>query len=134
MVRSSCSPRVSQESSPAPLSIASILWCSAFFMVQHYMSTGKTIALTRRTFFGKKTSPHFNMLSGLIKGFLPRSKRLLVSWLQSPSRMIFEPKKLKSVTFSIVSPCICHLITGNINLDHEVTMISARLVPCTVNI
>ena len=98
------------------------------------MSTGKTIALTRWTFFGKITSLHFNVLSGLIKGFLPRSKRLLVSWLQSLSTMILEPKKLKSVTVSIVSPTICHLITGNVNLDHEIKMISVRFVPSIVNI
>ena len=75
---------------------ASILWCSAFFIVQHshpYMTTGKTIALTRRTFFGKVMSLLFNMLSRLVIAFLPRSKCLLFSWLQSPSAVILEPPK-----------------------------------------
>ena len=73
---------------------ASILWHSAFFIVQlshPYMTTGKTIALTRRTFVGKVMSLLFNMLSRLVKTFLPRSKRLLISWLQSPSPVILEP-------------------------------------------
>ena len=75
---------------------ASILWCSAFFTVQlshPYMTTGKTIALTRWTFVGKVMSLLFNMLSRLVIAFLPRSKRLLISWLQSPSAVILEPKK-----------------------------------------
>ena len=72
------------------------------------MTTGKTIALTRRTFVGKVMSLLFNMLSRLVIAFLPRSKRLLISWLQSPSAVILEPEKLKSVTVSIVSPSICH--------------------------
>ena len=75
---------------------ASILWCSAFFMVQRshpYMTTGKTIALTRQTFVGKIMSLLFNMLSRLVITFLPRSKRLLISWLQSPSSVILEPPK-----------------------------------------
>ena len=71
------------------------------------MTTGKTIALTRQTFVGKVTSLLFNMLSRLVVTFLPRSKRLLISWLQSPSAVILEPKK-KSITVSIVSPSICH--------------------------
>ena len=78
---------------------ASILQCSAFFIVQlshPYMTTGKTTALTRRTFVGKVMSLLFNMLSRLVITFLPRSKRLLISWLQSPSAVILEPKKLKS--------------------------------------
>ena len=90
---------------------ASILRCSAFFVVQlsHlYMTTGKTIALTRWTFVGKLMSLLFNMLSRLVTDFLPRSKRLLISWLQSPAAAILEPKKIKSVTVSIVSPSICH--------------------------
>ena len=90
---------------------ASILWCSAFFRVKlsHlYMTTGKTIALTRWTFFGKVTSLLFNMLSRLVITFLPRSKRLLISWLQSPSAVILEPKKIKSDTVSTVSPSISH--------------------------
>ena len=75
---------------------ASILWCSAFFTVQFshpYMTTGKTIALTRRTFVGKVMSLLFNMLSRLVITFLPRSKHLLISWLQSPSAVILEPPK-----------------------------------------
>ena len=75
---------------------ASILWCSAFFMVQlshPYMTTGKTIALTRWTFVGKVMSLLFNMLSMLVIAFLPRSKYLLIPWLQSPSAVILEPKK-----------------------------------------
>ena len=87
---------------------ASILQCSALFIVQlshPYMTTGKTIALTRRTFVDKVMSLLFIMLSGLVITFLPRSKRLLISWLQSPSTVILEPRKTKSVT---VSPSICH--------------------------
>ena len=90
---------------------ASILRCSAFCMVQlshPYTTTGKTIALTRQTFVGKVMSLLFNMLSRLVIAFLPRSKHLLISWLQSPSAVILEPKKIKSVTVSIVSPSICH--------------------------
>ena len=86
---------------------ASILWCSAFFIVQlshPYMTTGKTIALTRWTFVGKVMSLLLNMLSRLVIAFLPRSKRLLISWLQSPSAVILEAKKIKSVTISTVSP------------------------------
>ena len=85
---------------------ASILWCSAFFMVQlshPYMTTGKTIASTRWTIVGKVMSLFFNMLSMLVITFLPRSKRLLISWLQSPSAVILEPPpQKKSVTVSIV--------------------------------
>ena len=72
------------------------------------MTTGKTIALTRRTFVRKVMSLLFNMLSTFIVAFLPRSKGLVISWLQLLSAMIMEPKKTKSVTISIVSPCICH--------------------------
>ena len=89
---------------------ASILQRSAFFTVQlshPYMITGKTIALTRRTFVGKVMSLLFNMLSRLVITFLPRSKRLLISWLQSPSAVILEPPKIKSDTVSTVSPSIC---------------------------
>ena len=92
-----------------------VLWLSAFFMAQHshsYMTTGKTIALTRQIFVGKVMSLLFIMLSRLVRAFLPRSKRLLISWLQSPSAVILEPKKIKSVTVSIVSPSICHEVTG----------------------
>ena len=90
---------------------ASIRQCSAFFTVQlshPYMNTGKTIALTRRTFVDKIMSLLFNMLSRLVITFLPRSKRLLVSWLQSPSAVIWEPQKVKSDTVSTVSTSICH--------------------------
>ena len=90
---------------------ASVLQYSAFFKVQlshPYMTTGKTIALTRRTFVGKIMSLLFNMLSRLVIAFLPRNRRLLISWLQSPSAVILEPKKIKSVTVSIVSLSICH--------------------------
>ena len=76
------------------------------------MTTGKTIALTRQTFVGKVTSLVFNMLSKLVIAFLPRSKDLLISWLQSPSAVILEPKKMKSVTISIVSPSISHEVMG----------------------
>ena len=94
---------------------ASILWCSAFFMVQlshPYMTTGKTIALTRQAFVSKVMSLLFNMLSRLVITFLPRSKRLLISWLQSPSAVILEPKKIKSLIVSIVPPSICHEVLG----------------------
>ena len=94
---------------------ASILRCSAFFMVQlpyPYMTTGKTIAMTRWTIVGKVMSLLFNMLSRLGIAFLPRSIYLLISWLQSPSAVILEPKKIKSVTVSIVSPSICHEVMG----------------------
>ena len=94
---------------------ASILWCSAFFMVQLlylYVTSGKTIALTIWNFVGKVISLLFNMLSRLVTAFLPRSKCLLISWLQSPSAVILEPPKVKSVTLSIVSPCICHEVMG----------------------
>ena len=77
-----------------------------------YMTTGKTIALTRRTFVSKVMSLLFNMLSMLVMAFLPRSKHLLISWLQSPSAMILEPKKIKSVTASTVSPSTCQEVMG----------------------
>ena len=94
---------------------ASILRCSAFFIVQlshPYMTTGKTLALTRQTFVGKVMSLLFNMLSRLVIAFLPRSKRLLISWLQSPSAVILEPRKIKSVTVCIIFPSICHEVMG----------------------
>ena len=75
-------------------------------------TTGKTIALTRWTFVGKVMSLLFNTLSSFAITFLPRSKHLLISWLQSPSAMILEPKKIKSVTVSIVYPSICHKVMG----------------------
>ena len=87
---------------------ASVFQCSAFFMVQlshPYMTTGKTIALIRQTFVGKVTLLLLNMLSRFVTAFLQRSKHLLISWLQSPSAVILKPKKIKSVTVSIVSPC-----------------------------
>ena len=94
---------------------ASILRCSAFFIVQlshPYMTTGTTIALTRQTFVGKVVSLLFNMLSRLVTTFLPKSKPLLISWLQSPSAVILEPPEIKSATVSIVSPSICHEVMG----------------------
>ena len=94
---------------------ASILQCSTFLIVQlshPYMTTGKTIALTRRTFAVKVLPLLFNMLSRLVIAFLPRSKRLLTSWLQSPSAVILETKKIKSVTVSTVSSSICHEVMG----------------------
>ena len=94
---------------------ASILQHSAFFMVQFshpYITTGKTTALIRWTFVSKVMSLLFNMLSRFFTAFLPRSKRLLISWLQSPSAVILEPRKIKSATVSIVSPSICHEVMG----------------------
>ena len=94
----------------------SILWCLAFFIVQlphPYMTTRKTIALTRRTFVGKVMSLLFNMLSRLVITFLPRSKRLFISWLQSPSAVILESKKIKSATVSTVCPSICYEVMGS---------------------
>ena len=93
----------------------SILQHSVLFMVQishPHMTTGKTIALTRRTFVGKVMSLLFNMLSRLIIAFLPRSRCLLISWLQSPSEVILEPKKIKSVSIFIISLSICHEVMG----------------------
>ena len=87
----------------------------AFFTVQlshPYMTTGETIALTRWTFVGKVIALLLNMVSRLVMTFLPSSKRLLISWLQSPSAVILEPKKLKSVIVSIVSPSIYHEVMG----------------------
>ena len=93
----------------------SVLWHSAFFIVQlshPYMTTGKTIAFTRWTFVANIMSLLFNILSRLVIAFLPRSKRLLISWLQSPSAVILEPKKIKSDTVSTVSPSISHEVMG----------------------
>ena len=95
---------------------ASILWCSAFFIVQishPYMSTGKTIALINWTFVGRVMFLLLNMLSRLIMVFLPRSKGLLISWLQSPSAVMLEPQKIKSDTVSSVSPSISHEVLGS---------------------
>ena len=94
---------------------ASILQQSAFFTVQlshPYMTTGKTIALTRQTFVGEVMSLLFDMLSRLVIAFLPRSNCLLISWLQSSSAVILEPRKIKSVTVFTVSPSICHEVMG----------------------
>ena len=117
---------------------ASILWCSAFFIVQlshPYTTTGKTIALTRQTFVGKIMSLLFNMLSRLVIAFLPRSKCLLISWLQSPSAMILEPKKVKSLTVFIISASICHevmerdtMISVLSQLSHSPLSLSSREV------
>ena len=93
----------------------STVWCTAFFIVQlshPYIITGKTIALTRQTFVGKVMSLLFNMLSRLVITFPPRSKSLLISWLQSPSAVILEPQKIKSDTVSTVSPSISHEVVG----------------------
>ena len=115
LVGSPCSPRDSQESSPTPQfkSISSL----AFSFLHSptltlYMTTGKTIALTRRTFISKVMSLLLNMLSRLVIIFLPRSKRLLISWLQSPSAVILEPPQIKSATASTVSPSVCHEVMG----------------------
>ena len=94
---------------------ASILQCSAFFIVQlshPYMTTGKTIALTRWTLVGKVMPLLFNMLSRLVITFLPRSKHILISWVQLPSAVILEPEEIKSVPVSTVSPSICHEVMG----------------------
>ena len=93
---------------------ASILQCSAFIpQLSHpYMTTGKTLALTRQTFVGKLMSVLFNMLSRLVIAFLPRSKCLLISWLQSPSAVILEPKKINYLIVYIVSPSICYEVMG----------------------
>ena len=115
LVGSPCSPRDSQDLLQHHSSKASILRHSAFFIVQllhPYMTTGKTIALTRWTFVGKVTSLLFNKLSRLVIAFLPRSKRLLISWLHLPSAVILKAEKIKSVTVSIVSPSICYEVMG----------------------
>ena len=112
---SPCSPRDSQESSPTPQfkSINSLALSLFTVQLSHpYMTTGKTIALTRRTFVGKVMSLLLNMLSGLIITFFPRSKHLLISWLQSLSAVILEPPKIKHFTVSAVSPSICHEVMG----------------------
>ena len=94
---------------------ASVLRCSAFFIVQlspPYLTTEKTIALTTQTFVGKVMSLLFNKLSRFVIAFLPKSKRLLISWLQSLSAVILEPQKIKSDTVSTVSPSISHEVMG----------------------
>ena len=93
----------------------SILQCSTFFIVQlshPYMTTRKTIALTRQTIFGKVMFLLFNMLSGLVITFLSRSKCLLISWLYPPSTVILETRKIKSASLSTVSPSSCHEVMG----------------------
>ena len=107
---------------------ASIFRCSAFFTVQlshAYMTTGKTIALTRRPFVGKVMSLLFNMLSKLVITFLPRSKCLLISWLQSPSAVILEPPKITSLTVSTVSPSISHEVMGL--RCHDLSFLNVKL-------
>ena len=111
LVESPCSPRDSQDLLQHYSSKTSILQCSAFFMVQlshPYVTTGKITALTIRTFVDKMMSLLFNMLSRFAIAFLPRSKCLLISWLQLPSAVVLEPKKIKSLTVSIAYPSICH--------------------------
>ena len=111
LIISPCSPRGSQESSPAPQFESIDSSVLSLFMVQlshPYMTTGKTIALTRQTFVGNVMFLLLNMLARLVIALLPRSKYRLISWLQSPSAVILEPKKITSVTVSIVSPSICH--------------------------
>ena len=106
---------------------ASVLWCSAFFIVQlshPYMTTGKTIALTRQTFVDKVMSLLFNILSRLVITLFPRSKCLLISWLQSPSAVILQPPKIKSVTVCIVSPSICQEVMG---LDAMISFLNVEL-------
>ena len=106
---------------------ASILWCSAFFTVQlshPYMTTGKTIALTKWTFVGKVMSLLFNMLSRLVITFLPRSKHLLISWLQSPSSVILESKEMKSDTVSTVFPSISY---GDGIRCHDLSFLNVKL-------
>ena len=111
MVGSLCSPRDSQESSPTPQFrsinslVLSFLYSPTLTSIHDYW---KTIALTRWSFVGKVISLLFNMLSRLVIAFLPRNKRLSVLWLQSPSAVILEPKKIKSDTVSTVSPSISH--------------------------
>ena len=109
-LRSPCSPRDSQESSPTWQfkSINSLVFSFIVHLLHPYMTAGNTIALTRWTFVGKVISLLFNMLSRLVIMFLPRSKRLWISWLQSPSAVILEPPKIKSDTVSTLSPSICH--------------------------
>ena len=115
LIGTSCSPRDSEESSPTPKfksinsSVFSFLYSPTLTSTHDYW---KTMALTRRAFVDKVMSLLFNKLSRLVIIFLPRSKHLLISWLQSPSALILEPKKIKSLTVSIVSPSICHEVVG----------------------
>ena len=115
MVGSPCTPRGSQESSPTPQfksinsPVLSFLYSPNLTSIHDY---GKTIALIRRTFVGKVMSLLLNMLSRLVITFLPRSMRLLISWLQSPSVVILEPHKIKSAMVSTLSPSICYEMMG----------------------
>ena len=107
---------------------ASILRCSAFFMVQlshPYMATRKTIAFTRWNIVSKVLSLFFNIPSSLFITFLPRSKRLLISWLQSPSAVILEPQKIMSVTGSTVLPSICHEV-----MERDAMILVFRMFSC----
>ena len=107
---------------------ASVLQYSAFFIVQlshPYVTTGKTIALIRQTFVDKVMSLLFNMLTRLVITFLPRSKHLLISWLQSPSTVILKPRKIKSATVSTVSPSICHEVIGT--ACHDLCFLNVEL-------
>ena len=120
---SPCRPSNCQESSKTPEFKSINFWCSAYFLVQHshpYVTTGKTIALTIRTFDGKVMSLLFDMLSRLVIAFLPRSKRVLILCLQSPSAVSLEPKKIKSLT---VSTSICHEVMGLILIFHKIMYI-----------
>ena len=128
LVESPCSPRDSQELSQAPQFKSINFQLSAFFTVQlshPYMTTGKTIALTRRTFVGKVMSLLFNTLSRLVITFLPRSKCLLISWLQSPSAVILEPPKIKCDTVSTDSPSISHEVMATLRY---ILMLAGRQV------
>ena len=106
---------------------ASILWCSAFQLSRPYMTTGKSIALTRRTFVGKVMSLLFNMLTRLVITFLPRSKHLLILWLQSPTAVILEPSKIKSATVSIIFPSICHGTRSDGARCHDLCFLNVEL-------
>ena len=108
---------------------SSILRCSAFFIVKlshPYMTTGKTIPLTRQTFVGKVMSLLFNMLSRLVIIFHLRSKRLLISWLQSSSAVSLEPPKIKSDTVSFVSPSISHEVMGPDGMIHDLCFLNVE--------
>ena len=123
LVGTPCSPRTPKSLFQHHSSQASILRHSAFFIAQlshPHMTTGKTIALIRQTFVGKVMSLLFNMLSRLVIIFLPRSKGLLTSWLQSPSALILEPPKIKSDTVSTGSPSISHEVMGPDSMILEV--------------
>ena len=107
---------------------ASVLQCSVFIMVQlshPYMTTGKTIAMTIRTFVGKVKSLLLNMLSRFVIAFLSRSKHFLISWLQSLSAVILEPKKIKPVTASTCPPSICHEVKGLVAMIKPVFSLSS---------